>query len=62
MTATIDGVNAPMLYAGGVPGLVAGVVQVNLQIPANVQPGSSVPVQLSLGGHTSQTSVTLAIR
>jgi uncharacterized protein (TIGR03437 family) len=62
MTATIDGVNAPVLYAGGVPGLVAGVLQVNLQIPATVQPGSSVPVQLSLGGHTSQTPVTLAIR
>jgi uncharacterized protein (TIGR03437 family) len=62
MTATIGGVNAPVLYAGGVPGLVAGVLQVNLQIPASVQPGSSVPVQLSLGGHTSQTPVTLAIR
>ena len=62
MSATIGGLNAPVLYAGGVPGLVAGVLQVNLQIPTGVQSGSAVPVQLTLGGHTSQTLVTLAIR
>jgi uncharacterized protein (TIGR03437 family) len=62
MTATIGGLNATVQYAGGVPGLVAGVLQVNVQIPAGVSSGSAVPIQLSLGGQNSQTGVTLAVK
>ena len=39
ITATIDGIPAPVQYAGGVPGQVVGLMQVNLQIPDGVQPG-----------------------
>jgi uncharacterized protein (TIGR03437 family) len=62
MTATIGGLNAMVLYAGGVPGLVAGVLQVNVQVPAGVASGNAVPIQLSLGGQNSQTGVTLAVK
>jgi uncharacterized protein (TIGR03437 family) len=62
VTATIGGLNLPVLYAGGVPGLVAGVLQVNVQIPAGAPSGNAVPIQLSLGGRASQANVTLAIR
>ena len=53
-------------YAGGAPSLVAGVLQVNAQIPATILPGS-VPVQLLLGGsclsfgYPSQAGVTIAV-
>jgi uncharacterized protein (TIGR03437 family) len=37
-TVTIGGQPAPIVYAGAAPGLVAGVVQVNVSIP-NLKPG-----------------------
>jgi uncharacterized protein (TIGR03437 family) len=38
-----------MQYSGGVPGTIAGLMQVNIQIPAGVRPGGYVPVPLQVG-------------
>ena len=62
VTATVGGTQATVIYAGGVSGLVAGVIQVNVQMPAGVTPGDAVPVTLNIGGANSQTGVTVAIR
>jgi uncharacterized protein (TIGR03437 family) len=59
--ARVGGVAASVEYAGGVSGLVAGVLQVNVQIPKGVSTGSAIPIVLSIGGTTSQASVTVAI-
>lgn len=40
VTATIDGTDAPVQYTGPAPGLVAGVVQLNVKIPGT--PGTTV--------------------
>lgn len=61
VAATVGGVNAKVLYAGGVSGLVAGVLQANVEIPQGVTPGNSVPIVLSIGGKGTQTNVTLAV-
>jgi uncharacterized protein (TIGR03437 family) len=58
--ATIGGVNAPVQYAGGVTGLVAGVLQVNLLVPSGIAPGDNVPLVLNIGGQTTQATVTVA--
>jgi uncharacterized protein (TIGR03437 family) len=60
VTATIGGIDAYVEYAGGVAGLVAGVIQVNLQIPQGVTPGNNVPLLINIGGATTQTGVTIA--
>ncbi|HZT28993.1 MAG TPA: hypothetical protein VFA33_03855 [Bryobacteraceae bacterium] len=52
-TATIGGQNAEVLYAGPAPGLVAGVIQINLRIPAGA-PSGSQPVFLRVGNFSSQ--------
>jgi len=62
VTATIGGVGAEVIYAGAAPGLVAGVFQVNLRVPAGTPPGQAVPVQLRVGGVFSRTGVTLAVQ
>jgi uncharacterized protein (TIGR03437 family) len=62
VTASVGGINAPVQYAGGVTGLVAGVLQVNVQIPQGVIPGNSVPIVLTIGGTSTQSNVTLAVR
>ena len=59
-TVTIGGVVAGVSYSGLAPGLV-GLYQVNAQVPADVSPGSAVPVFISIGGVQSNT-VTIAVQ
>jgi uncharacterized protein (TIGR03437 family) len=61
VTATLGDLNAPVLYAGGVPGMIAGFLQVNIQVPSDVSAGNTVPVVLTIGGKTTQANVTLAV-
>ena len=61
VTAMIGGQPANVTYAGGAPGEVAGVMQVNVQIPSGVQPGNAVPVVLQVGTGGSQQGVTIAV-
>ena len=60
--ATIGGVDAAVHFAGGAPGLIAGVLQVNLWVPEGIVPGDNVPIVLIIGDATSQPGVTVAIR
>jgi uncharacterized protein (TIGR03437 family) len=61
VTVTIDGIDATVLYAGAAAGLVAGVMQVNVQIPDGVASGAR-PVILKVGQTESQAGVTVAIQ
>jgi len=58
VTATINGVSSPVTFAGLSPGS-SGLYQVNVQAPFAVITGS-VPVQVKLGGVTSQANITLS--
>ena len=62
VTATIGGLEAPVVAASGVSGQVAGYFQVSVQIPADVTVGDSVPIVLNIGGIASQANVTLAVQ
>jgi uncharacterized protein (TIGR03437 family) len=57
----IGGVNAQVIYAGAAPGEVDGVVQLNVLIPVSLTPGGALPVVISIGGLSSQTSATIAV-
>jgi uncharacterized protein (TIGR03437 family) len=60
VSVMIGGLPAQVDYAGGAPGEVAGVMQVNVLIPPNVQPGN-VPVIVRVGSAPSQAAVTIAV-
>jgi uncharacterized protein (TIGR03437 family) len=62
VSVTIGGIAAEVLYAGGAPQLVAGVLQVNVRVPAAAPAGGAVPIQLTVGNASSQSGVTLALR
>lgn len=62
VSVTIGGVPANVTYAGGAQGLVAGGLQINAQVPANVAPSSAVPVIVTIGRASSQAGVTLAVQ
>jgi len=57
----IDGQNAEILYAGAAPGMVSGVMQVNVKVPGGAASGS-VQVQVTVGGATSPSGVTLVVK
>jgi uncharacterized protein (TIGR03437 family) len=62
VTVTIGGQSATVLYQGAAPELVAGVSQINVQVPASVTPGNAVPVTISVGGVPSVNTVTMAVK
>lgn len=59
---TIGGFDATVLYAGAAPGLVAGVMQLNVVVPPQAFPGNAVPVELFVGTQNSSGAATLAIQ
>jgi len=61
VTVMIDGRPALVTYAGAAPGLVAGVMQVNIKIPDDATIGPAVPITLQVGTTTSQPGVTITI-
>src|ERR1017187_5841643 len=62
VSVTIGGQIVTPTYAGGAPGNVAGLMQVNVQVPIGIQTGSAVPVLLKGGNESSQAGVTIAVR
>jgi uncharacterized protein (TIGR03437 family) len=60
VSVTIGGQSATVSFAGLAPGL-AGVYQVNAQVPQAVTPGDEVAVVITQGGAQSNT-VTIAVR
>jgi len=61
VTVRIGGKSAEVLYAGAAPGLVAGVFQVNVRIPADVEAGAQ-PVVVQVGANSSPADVTVAVQ
>jgi uncharacterized protein (TIGR03437 family) len=62
VAVNIGGYPATVQYAGAAPGYMPGVLQINAVVPVEVQPSNNVPVQITIGGVSSQVSVTLAVR
>jgi uncharacterized protein (TIGR03437 family) len=62
VSVTIGGLPATVTYAGGAPGLVAGVIQINARIPDGVAPGPAVPIVIRAGDFASPEGVTLSVR
>jgi uncharacterized protein (TIGR03437 family) len=60
-SATVNGEAATVLYAGSAPGLVYGVYQFNVQLPADVQSGSA-KIVLKVGNSASQSDVTVFVK
>jgi uncharacterized protein (TIGR03437 family) len=61
VTATVGGLAAEVLYAGNAPGLVEGVMQINLRLNSNT-PSGEQPVVINIGGTPTTSTVTAAIQ
>jgi uncharacterized protein (TIGR03437 family) len=51
-----------LTYAGEAPGLAAGLMQLNVQIPPTAQSGVLNSITVSIGGNMSQTGVTVSVQ
>jgi uncharacterized protein (TIGR03437 family) len=58
----IGGQTAEILYAGGAPGFLAGLMQLNVRVPILAPAGGSVTLEVSVSGAPSQSGVTMAVR
>jgi uncharacterized protein (TIGR03437 family) len=62
VSATIGGMPAEVLYAGTAPALIAGLTQVNIQVPQGLPSNPHSAIVLSIGGATTPPGVTVSIR
>jgi uncharacterized protein (TIGR03437 family) len=62
VSVTIGGIAATVSYSGAAPSQIAGLTQINAQVPAGVTPGTKVPVIVQIGTWQSQPGVTLAVQ
>ncbi len=57
----VNGKAAEVLYTGGVPGQVAGLMQLNVRIPLDA-PAGDVQIQVQVGDQQSQPGITVAVQ
>ena len=57
----VGGIPAIVTYAGGAPGEVAGLMQVNLQVPTGILHGCYVDVQIIVANVSSPLGLTIAV-
>jgi len=57
----IGGQSATVAFYGEAPGLVSGVMQLNVQIPANV-PSGNLSITVFVGANSSQNGVTVSVQ
>jgi uncharacterized protein (TIGR03437 family) len=57
----IDGKPAAVRYAGAAPGQVAGLFQVNVEVPADASAGE-VPLEIQVGAARSQPGITVVLK
>ena len=62
VTAAIADIPAEVTYAGAAPGLVAGIVQINVRIPGGLAHNPATSVSLKIGSAFTQSGVTVAIQ
>jgi uncharacterized protein (TIGR03437 family) len=62
VAVTIGGVAATVSYSGDAPTQIAGLTQINAQVPAGATPGTKVPVVVTIGTWQSQSGVTMAVK
>lgn len=62
VTVTVGGLPAEVHYAGASPGLIVGIIQLNIRIPPAVTPGKAVPVAIRVRGVASPGGPTLNVK
>jgi uncharacterized protein (TIGR03437 family) len=58
----IGGEQAEVLYAGGAPGFVSGLMELHVRIPGTAAPGDALPIELIVGSASSQPGLAVSAK
>jgi uncharacterized protein (TIGR03437 family) len=61
VTVNIGGKSTTVQFAGAAPGIVQGVLQINLGVPTGLTPGA-VPLVVAVGGANAQSGVNVYVK
>jgi uncharacterized protein (TIGR03437 family) len=61
-SVTIGGDGATVISATGVPGSIAGLVQLNVTVPTTVTAGKELPIVVTIAGRSSPATATLSVK
>jgi uncharacterized protein (TIGR03437 family) len=61
VSVTITGQPAQVTYAGAAPGLVAGVLQINVVVPSGTLDATYNQIIVTVGDYVSPSAVTLTV-
>lgn len=62
VTATVAGLAADVTYAGAAPGLMAGVMQINVRLPSGLAHNLVAPLALHVSGIEMAQGITVAVQ
>ncbi|MBV9771094.1 MAG: PQQ-binding-like beta-propeller repeat protein [Bryobacterales bacterium] len=62
ISVSIEGLPAQVVYAGAAPGMVAGMLQINVVVPAGVLQEPYDQVIVTIGDYVSPSAVTVAVQ
>jgi len=62
VSVSIGGTTVTPNFAGGAQGEIAGVIRIDVAIPAGITGGPAVPVMVTVGASSSQQGVTIAVQ
>jgi uncharacterized protein (TIGR03437 family) len=57
----MGGEQTPVLSMGTVPGSVAGLIQMQVRVPADIAGGPAIPLAVGIGDGASQSGITIAV-
>jgi uncharacterized protein (TIGR03437 family) len=58
----IGGEEAEVLYAGGAPGFVSGLMELHARVPGTVAAGDALPIELFVGSASSQPGLVVSVK
>ena len=62
ISVRIGGEQAEVLYAGGAPGFVSGLMELHVRVPETAATGDALPLELIVGRASSQPSLGVSVR
>jgi uncharacterized protein (TIGR03437 family) len=62
ISVQVGGKDAEILYTGGVPGLVSGIMQINARLATDTTAGKAVQIVLTMHGVSSPAGVTVGVK
>jgi uncharacterized protein (TIGR03437 family) len=62
VSVRIGGEQAEVLYAGGAPGFVSGLMELHVRVPGTAPTGDAVPLDLTVGTASSQPGLAVSVK